>query len=381
MIQQTRRRSQNCSKYRINQYCEENRSFEPGWINETTQIFNSSLGQSFQYRNNEELDLTGYIFEFRGRLNDLRINLVKLHQLEWIDNHTETVKIQMNLYNPNAQLFTVVTLSAEFPFTGGIQTQTDFQPFNLSSEFISTFQLICFIGYIGFIFYFMFIHIQSFFHWKLAYFKQFWSYIELGIIVCSWTSVGLYAWRYREAQRIGNLFAETHGYVYLNLRLAVYVNDLLTFLLGFCCFFGTIRFLRLCRYNPRLTLFTRTLQRASNELLSFSMMFSIVFVAFISLFYLLFTSKIRHCASFFQTAEMLFEMVLMKFDASELIEASAFLGPFAFSLFVFIIVFVCMSMFLTILNDSFRHARDTKCNDENIFGFMWDRFLRGTGSK
>ena len=364
----------------MNHYGEEKRSFEPGWSNETSSVFNSSIDQAFQYRQDDELDLVGYVYEFRGRLIDLRNNFSKLHQLGWIDNRTHTLKIQLNLYNPNAQLFTVVTLSAEVLLSSGMETYMDFQPFQLSSAFTSIFQVICSIIYLGLIVYFIVIHIQLFFHWKSAYFKQFWSYIELGIIVCSLTSVGLYVWRYREAQRIGKLFGQTHGYVYLNLRFAVYVNDLLTFLLGFCCFFGTIRFLRLCRVSPRLTLFARTLKHASDELLSFTLMFSIVFVAFISLFHLLFVSKISHCASLFQTAEMLFEMVLMKFDASELINASAFLGPFAFTLFIVLVVFVCMSMFLTILSDSFRHARDTNSgDDEGRIGFMYDRFLRWTG--
>ncbi len=108
-------------------------------------------------------------------------------------------------------------------------------------------------------------------------------------------------------------------------------------------------------------------------------MFSIVFMAFICLFYLLFISQISTCASFSQTAEMLFEMTLMKFDTSELIEASAFLGPFCFSLFIFLVVFVCMSMFLSIINESFRRARENVNDNQEIFSFMWNKFQRWTG--
>ena len=111
-----------------------------------------------------------------------------------------------------------------------------------------------------FIIYMMIEQIQSLLQLKMKYFHQFWSYIDVGIIVCSWTSVGIYIWRYNESKRIGNLFKETNGYVYINLQLAVYINDLLINLLSFCCFFGWIKFVRLCRFNRRILLFIKTLR-------------------------------------------------------------------------------------------------------------------------
>ncbi len=127
----------------------------------------------------------------------------------------------------------------------------------------------------------MIIEIQSLLKLKLNYFRSFWSYINLGIIICSWISVGIYIWRYEESNRIGKLFQKTNGFVYINLQLAVYIDDIYKYFLGFCCFFGTIKFVRLCRFNHRLIIFTKTLQYASKELLSFAYMFSIVYMAFL----------------------------------------------------------------------------------------------------
>ncbi len=100
------------------------------------------------------------------------------------------------------------------------------------------------------------------------------------------------------------------------------------FFMVFVGFFGTLKLIRLCRFNQRIYLFIQTLQLCAKELVSFAMMFSIVFMSFMCLFYFL-----------FQTAEILFEMILMKFDVHELTDAAAFLGPFCFSLFIFMIVF------------------------------------------
>jgi hypothetical protein len=229
----------------------------------------------------------------------------------------------------------------------------------------------------------MFIEIQLLFHLKRKYFYEFWSLIELGIIICSWMGVGIYIWRYHECSRISKLFSQTNGYVYINLQLSTYINQFLTFLYGFCCFFGTIRIIRLCRFNQRICLFIQTLKSAGKELISFAMMFSIIYIAFLCLFYLLFISKISTCSSLLQTAEMIFQMISLRFNTSQLTASAPFLGPFCFSLFIFLVVFICLSMFLSIINQNFRQAKKNinQNNDQQIYSFMFDRFLRWTGLK
>lgn len=214
---------------------------------------------------------------------------------------------------------------------------------------------------------------------RLKYFRRFWLCIDLGIIACSIASGILYYSRFQESNRLSSRFKETSGYVYINLQWAVYVNDILTFVLGFCLFFSMIKFIRLLKESPRLSLFAKTLKILSKDLLSFSVMFSIVFVAFQCLFYLLFVARISSCSSLLGTAQMLFEMTLMKFDASELSAASAFLGPTTFSLFIVIVVFVCFSMFISIINDGFKAARETVDDNEDLLHYIFRKFLNWTG--
>jgi len=130
---------------------EEKYSYQPGWLNETTQKSNSSIGQSFEYQSSEELDTYtyvgdhgsysggGYVYEFRGRLSDLQSNLSQLHQLGWIDKQTRAIIIQLTLYNPNVELFTSVTFLIEFLSTGGIYPQSRFEPMNFYGNFIFSF--------------------------------------------------------------------------------------------------------------------------------------------------------------------------------------------------------------------------------------------------
>ena len=183
--------------------------------------------------------------------------------------------------------------------------------------------------------------------------------------------------------RIGNLFEETNGYAYVNLQFASHFNNILMYLFGFCCFFGTIKCLQFCRFDERLSLLGDTLQYAWKDLLSFTVMFGTMFISFIILFYLLFISKIWACSTFLHTTQMLFEIILMKFDVTDIYTADAFFGPICFTLFIFFVVFIGMTMFISIISDSFRMIRNKNQenfdSDNDMFAFMWKKFLRWTG--
>ena len=239
------------------------------------------------------------------------------------------------------------------------------------------------MAYMLFVVYLMVDAVRSVMRVKRLYFHRFWSYVDMGIVACSWISVGLYAWRSSESNRIGDVFARTRGYAFIDLRSCVIVNDVLNVFLSVCCFLGWIKCVRLCRFNRRITLFIQTLRQAARELLSFATMFVIVFVAFVCLFYLLFVGKLGACSSFSRTSGMLFEMMLMKFDAYELIGAAAVLGPLCFALFILVVVFVCLSMFVSIIADQFRSARERlkldTTDDERMVTFMLDKMRRWMG--
>lgn len=211
------------------------------------------------------------------------------------------------------------------------------------------------------IIYFVFRAFHSFIRLKWNYFFEFHSWIQIGIIICSWLSVGISIWRYRECSRIGQLLRQTNGSVYINLQFLTYVNDLLRYIYGLCCFFGTLTLLRFCHYNHRLSLFTQTLNRVKNELLSFSLMFCIVFVAIACLFYLLFQWTLWS--------------LLLTYGKHQSIDGSSFL------LFLFFVVFICFPMFISIINGTLRSLRAQMTDEKEIFSFMFDRFQRWIGWK
>jgi hypothetical protein len=142
-----------------------------------------------------------------------------------------------------------------------------------------------------------------------------------------------------------------------------------------------MRFLYLCRFNKRLSLFNQTLRYATKVLIKFSLMFSIVFLSFLCLFYLLFNSNIWSCSTLLQTAQMLFQMILLKFDASHYNDTATFLGPFCFTLFIILVVFIWLSIFISIINDSFCRARENPNDNEEIVLIMFTKFQQWIGMK
>ena len=149
IMRQLRVKSKTCSDQRVLSQCEDDYSFfnedehsySPGWINQTDTLhYSSSIIKSFQYQTSENLDTyvyigkhgmysgNGYVYELRGSLVNLQSNVSELHRLGWIDQKTRAILIQMTLYNPNARLFTAVTLLGEFLSTGGVFTSARFEP-------------------------------------------------------------------------------------------------------------------------------------------------------------------------------------------------------------------------------------------------------------
>ncbi|CAF3390976.1 unnamed protein product [Rotaria sp. Silwood1] len=309
------------SDYKI--WTADRRLFQPGWtLNASNISYSQSIENAFKYRSSNEIDsyshMTdhafydggGYIYEFRGRLNDIKKNLTVLQQLSWIDRLTRAIFIQFSLYNPNAELFTSAIITVEFLVTSGLISSSRFDPFRFHNNlkgFSSVFHLICATIYLVLIIYLTLTEIQSLIRKKQAYFRVFWSYIEWSIIGCSWASVALVIWRYREMSRIGILFHKTNGMQYLNLELVASVDNYLTCLLGLCCCLAMIKLIGFFRFNRRLSVFNRTLQYAAKDLLYFSLQFSIIAFAFIALFYLLFTAAVQSCSTLLLTTQMFIE--------------------------------------------------------------------------
>ncbi len=69
-----------------------------------------------------------------------------------------------------------------------------------------------------------------------------------------------------------------------------------------------------------------------------------------------------------------FEIMLGKFQVQPLLEADSVFGPIIYSIYNVCIIFILLTMFVSIINDSFKIIReDSKKQDYEMFEYMRDR--------
>ena len=150
IIRQRRIRPAVCADQRLQTVCEDDlhgtneemRSFEPGWINETHWKSNRSVERAFAYQSKNDWrsfgnGKRGYMYEFRGRQNDLRSNLSELHRSEWIDQLTRSITIEFSLYNPNTELLIFIHIQTDVSNMGALQSRVRIEPIPFFGKFKS----------------------------------------------------------------------------------------------------------------------------------------------------------------------------------------------------------------------------------------------------
>ena len=114
------------------------------------------------------------------------------------------------------------------------------------------------------------------------------------------------------------------------------------------------------------------------------MAFFIYFFSFTACGFLLFGQNIGSYKGFIDSAESIFAFSLGDFDFAAMQGAQKILGPLFFFAFIAVMYVGMMSMFLTIIADSFTQVKanaSLRSNDYEIVDFMWKRFKGVIGVK
>jgi len=364
-------------------FYEEKQSFAPNWNDASLlSLFSASLSasprvlESFEYTKSSDLKSYpffgkydeyrggGFVFKMIGNSSEMINNLTLLQSLNWIDRQTRSVFIEFSLFNPNINLFCYCNFLFEILPTGNIIKSHQFSPINLldisRNNFVS-FRVICNLVYLVFIGVIMFheIKLASKLRWK--YFLQFWNYVELVIIGFSWAAFSMYLYRLYSAQKILDIFKNSNS-EYINLQYVSYCNEMIGMCFGFCCACGTLRFLKLLRFNRKIIIYMVAFKNCARELLSFGFIFMIIWMGFIQTFYLIFNVSSSQFSTIVKTMETCFQMVLGKFEVNEMIRSNALFGTGLFVLYNLVVVCVLLSMFLSIIADNYSQI----AKDENL---------------
>ncbi|XP_078573094.1 polycystin-1-like protein 2 [Branchiostoma floridae x Branchiostoma japonicum] len=313
----------------------------------------------------------------KTRASGLRVATF-LQQRGWLDERTRAVIVELILYNPHANLFSMVTLVVEFTNLGAAYRGAEVVTLRLmQQEAILLLALRAVLAV--FILVFVIKEAERLFSRPMEYLKDFWTWVELLVIVIGVATLGVYF----NAQSIIDRAAEqwvSSGSVLDLYKSAVNWFQVYTYLLAFliCC--GTLKFIRLLRFNSHVYALTMTIRKSSRPVLLFTIIAGIILMAFTQMGNLLFGIKLQDYKNILTSLTSLCTMMLGVFDFDALVDGHWVLGPLMFFSYQVLMQFILLSMFMAILMDVYaEESQDPNTDDLKMVAFIRETTSEAVG--
>ena len=294
----------------------------------------------------------GYVFNLTGSLNELQSNLTLLQKLNWIDKQTRAIFIQFLLFNPNINMFAYLNILFEILPSGNMINSIQINTIQLFAKSKTTSILL--IVYFVLICLMLIKEIPIMYKMKLKYVLQFWKLVNLLIISFSIASFAISFNFYYNQQKYLDLISQSQGYSYLNFQGLIISNYLLIYLLALTCFFSTIKFIKLFRFNKKVLFFSKVFKNCLNNMANFSFIFLVFLFAFVQIMYLSFNDQVKDFKSFTTSMMTVFNILISRSPIPYL-NNNIIIVPF-----YFILDFILLSIIITILEDTFQSMKKDK---------------------
>ena len=314
-------------------------------------------------------------------INDLKSN-------GWIDKYSRAIFIEFTVYNANNNLYCVLNLLLEFTAAGGGLPFLQILAMRID-RYVGSFQLFilaCEISFVLFTALFSYREIRRMIKSRFKeYFSEFWTWMEITQLSLSWAVVGLYFVRLGDYRAIKKQFNTKPDKFINHLHLAT-TDRVYGYIYAAVVFLMSVKFLRLFRFNRRMSLLGSVLRQSSKELCHFLIIWGIVFVAFAHFSYMIFSRELHKFHTFIGTSETLVSVMLGKFSYQNLERSNRVLGPLMFFLYSLSVVFTLMNMFVSIIIENFKRVKrdnDLQSNEYEIVDFMIEQLksLLGVSSR
>lgn len=309
----------------------------------------------------------------------------ELSSQNWIDRYTRAIFAEFTIYNAETNFFCVITLLSEILPTGGYYNNPKIQTIRLyryvGPEMV--FVMACEISYMLFLLYFLYKQVKKYRNERKEYFKDAWNYPELLVLGFSLSAVGLYFARLAITKYSITNMKETPG-KYVSFQYVAFIDEWVSATTAMAVFFSVLKFLRLLKFNRRVSLLMLTIKLAAKPLMSFMLMFFILFLAYCQFAFVVFGTDNSDYASFPATLGSMMSMTLGSFDFDALTSSSRILGPIFFFTYVIAVLFVLMNVFIGILNDALSDVTNDvskQSNEHEILDFMLHTFKRTVGKQ
>uniref|UniRef100_A0A4W4H2S9 Polycystin-2 n=1 Tax=Electrophorus electricus TaxID=8005 RepID=A0A4W4H2S9_ELEEL len=296
-------------------------------------------------------DLSSGREESAGQLRRLKDNL-------WLDRGTRAVFLDFSVYNGNVNLFCIVRLLVEFPATGGTVTSSQFQTVRLV-RYVSSWDYFvgaCEVIFCLFVLYYVVEEVLEIRLHRLRYFKSLWNCLDVVIVTLSVPAIIMNIHRTAAVNSRLRYLLENHS-TYPNFQPLAQLQVRFNNLAAVIVFLAWVKLFKFINFNKTMNQLSSTVSRCAKDLLGFSIMFFIVFLAYAQLAYLVFGTQLTDFSTFQACIFTQFRIILGDFDFAEIEEADKVLGPIYFTTFVFFIFMILLNMFLAVINDTYSEVK------------------------
>ncbi|XP_053405410.1 polycystic kidney disease protein 1-like 3 isoform X2 [Mercenaria mercenaria] len=295
----------------------------------------------------------GYIITMPSN-SSLHEGIIKdMWNSDWIDERTRAIFLEFTLYNPNADLFSVVIILFEFSNNGVIVPYHQIfstRLYHYSTGF-ANFVLFCECLFLIFNISFTYIEWKKFgVLGRKKYFEDYWSYIEIIQIALAFSVVGLFFQRLVSVNGVMKDFRASDGSTFISFYTAVSWDFILGYVMAFLVALVTLKAIKLLKFNKRTYMVADTISHSKSSIASFMFLALLVTIAFGHFATMAFGRMMDDYRDMMTSLITIFNFALGISDFPGLQETNRILGPVYFCIFVFVITFIFLTVFVAILN-------------------------------
>ncbi|XP_043562658.1 polycystic kidney disease protein 1-like 2 [Chiloscyllium plagiosum] len=315
----------------------------------------------------------GFVAELgtENKTADRVINYLK--ENTWVDMYTRAIFVEFTVYNANVNLFCVVTLMLEMNAIGVFLGNMQMEIIRLYHYVDQNYSSI--IGaqvvFIIIVIYYMVKQGKLLKQKRMKYFCDKWNLINLAIILCSCSALGLYIKRAVLGNRVMNDYLKNQDR-FVNFYGTAITDSSLGYVIAFLVSLATVKLWNLLRLNPKMHLITSSLQRAWSNLLGLLVILMVLLIAYSSVCYLVLGLYLSSYRTFSTAVITIIHLLLGAFNYNEVLQTYPFLGAIIISTCVIIMTFILINIFISALLMSFSEERHhpMPLEDEEIIDLL-----------
>ena len=319
----------------------------------------------------------GYILKFTTNRAAANLMMQEIKTHNWIDRGTRAIILEFTLYNGNTHLFTYVNFIIETTETGGVFLWLEIRPFRplLSIDSLGTYAV---LNYLAFVIYQIVLTIQTihslYKRGLCGFLSQKWDVVDTICLILGYFAIGAFIARLIYANKAMKMFYDDMGTIgednFVNFNHIVIWDQTYTAIVAVLVFIATLRVIRILGYNRKFTEIISVITAASAELISFAVVFGLVFAAFVFSGHLIFGRSLHEYRDLFRTWATLTNTLIGKNSIRRMTIASPYLAQFYYFVYVFFVLFTLITVFAAILNSSITHVRKETARYGDIYGIL-----------